>query len=159
MSEAAFDPANAPRQGTDACDVKARKIADYMRSNEGTGPHWGIEIDVVNLGYARLAMTLKPEMLNGHGIAHGAMIFALADTAFAYACNSANASSVAFQVFTTFIAAGQAGERLIAEAKVRHQGPRTGVYDMMVYGEDGRVLATFQGVSRTLGGKTNPYED
>lgn len=156
MVDSHFDPASAPPQGTSAADQKAREIADYMLSQEGTGPHWGIEIEAANLGYCRLAMTLKPDMLNGHGIAHGAMIFAVADTAFAYACNARNAASVAFQVSTTFIAAGKAGERLIAEARERHQGPRTGIYDMTVYGEDGRMIAAMTGTSRTLGQPTMP---
>lgn len=159
MDPGPFDRAGAPQQGTSDADAKARRIAAYMLSREGTGPAWNIELEVANLGYTRLAMTLKPDMLNGMQIAHGGMIFALADTAFAYACNSANAASVAYNINATFLAAGQAGERLIAEASVRHQGPRSGVYDMSVYGADGRMIAAFHGVSRTVGGKTKPDED
>jgi acyl-CoA thioesterase len=149
-----FDQASAPPQGRSPADLKARRIAEYMLSQEGTGPAWGIDIEAVNLGYARLAMTLKPDMLNGMKNAHGGMLFALADTAFAYACNSANAASVAFSITATFLTAGKPGERLIAEAKARHQAARTGVYDMAVYGADGRAIALFSGISRTVGGKT-----
>lgn len=159
MSECAFNPQTAPAQGTSDADCRARAIASYMLSQEGTGPHWGIEIEVANLGYCRLGMQLRPDMLNGHAIAHGAMIFAIADTAFAYACNARNQASVAFQMSTTFVAAGKAGERLIAEARERHQGPRTGIYDMTVYGEDGRMIAALTGTSRTIGGETMPSSD
>ncbi|MEM7569368.1 MAG: hotdog fold thioesterase [Pseudomonadota bacterium] len=156
MSDAVFDPSTAPPQGSDPADVRARAIAEYMLSKEGTGPHWGIEIEVANVGYCRLGMRLTPTMLNGLNIAHGAMVFAIADTAFAYACNARNQASVAFQTSMTFIAAGQASERLIAEARERHQGSRTGIYDMNVYGEDGRMIAAFTGTSRTLGHPTMP---
>lgn len=159
LQPARYDAATAPRQGSSPADAKARRIADAMLSREGTGAAWDIEIEVVNLGYARLAMRLRPDMLNGLGIAHGGMVFALADTAFAYACNSQNNASVAFSVTATFVAAGKAGDRLIAEAGANHQGRRTGIYDMTVYGEDGEAIAIFQGISRTIGGKTIADED
>lgn len=130
-----------------------------MLSQEGTGTVWGIEIEAANLGYARVSMVLMPEMLNGLKVAHGGMIFALADTAFAYASNSANAASMSFNMSVTFLAAGTAGERLTAEAKAHHQAVRTGIYDIAVYGSDGRILAALQGVSRTVGGKAKPDED
>ena len=76
-------------------DQKARRIAEAMLASEGTGPAWGIEIEEVREGYARIRMTLRADMLNGHRIAHGGMVFALADTAFAYACNSRNVRTVA----------------------------------------------------------------
>ena len=71
----------------------ARRVADTLLAREGTGAAWGIEIEEAREGYARIAMTVRADMLNGHGIAHGGMIFALADTAFAYACNSRNVTT------------------------------------------------------------------
>jgi acyl-CoA thioesterase len=75
----------------------ADKVARTMLSREGTGPAWGIEIEEAREGYARIRMRLRPDVLNGHGIAHGGVLFALADTAFAYACNSRNVKTVAAQ--------------------------------------------------------------
>ena len=80
-----------------------------MLAAEGTGPAWGIEIEEAREGYARIRMTLRADMLNGHGIAHGGMIFALADTAFAYACNSRNLRSVAAQASIVFLDAAREG--------------------------------------------------
>ncbi len=130
----------------------ADKVARTMLAREGTGPAWGIVIDEAREGYARIAMRLRPDMLNGHGTAHGGMVFALADTAFAYACNSRNAKSVAAQASITFLDAARGGELLRAEAEEQALQGRSGVYNVRVTGEDGRVIAIFQGLSRTVGG-------
>ena len=91
-------------------------------------------------------------MLNGHGIAHGGMIFALADSAFAYVCNGANHASVAAQASIVFLDKAAEGETLIAEAtEVTRQG-RAGVTRVAVRTSDGRAIAEFTGYSRTLGG-------
>ena len=91
-------------------------------------------------------------MLNGHGNAHGGMIFALADTAFAYACNSRNVRTVAAQASIAFVEAGREGELLQAEASEQALQGRSGVYTATVRGEDGRTIAIFQGLSRSVGG-------
>ena len=130
-------------------DPLARKIANHLRSREGTGRAWDIEIEEVREGYARIAMTLRPDMLNGHAIAHGGMIFALADTAFAYACNSRNVSSVAQAASIVFLAQAKEGERLVAEACELALSGRSGVYSAHVTA-DGRKIAEFQGLSRSL---------
>jgi acyl-CoA thioesterase len=135
---------------TDA-DKLARKIADHMLAREGTGPAWGITIEEVGEGYARLAMTVRADMLNGHRIAHGGMIFALADTAFAYACNSRNTASVAQQASIVFLAQASEGDTLIAEAKEQATAGRSGVYVVIVRSAAGLDIAVFQGVSRALG--------
>src|SRR6478672_663291 len=95
-------------------DALADKIARTMLAAEGTGPAWGIEIEEAREGYARIRMRLTSAMLNGHGIAHGGLIFALADSAFAYACNSRNVTSVAAQASVVFLDAAKAGELLVA---------------------------------------------
>jgi acyl-CoA thioesterase len=74
-------------------DALARRVADTMLSKEGTGPSWGLVIEEAREGYSRVRMLLRPDMANGHGIVHGGMIFSLADSAFAYACNSRNATT------------------------------------------------------------------
>src|SRR5262245_15365228 len=76
-------------------DKLARRVAETLFQREGTGPAWGVTIDEAREGYALIRMTLRDDMLNGHRIGHGGMIFALADTAFAYACNSRNENAVA----------------------------------------------------------------
>ena len=133
-------------------DALADKIARTMLAAEGTGPAWGIEIEEAREGYARVRMRLTPDMLNGHGIAHGGMIFALADSAFAYACNSRNVTTVAAQASVVFLDAAKEGEMLIAEAREVALAGRSGVTHVSVRGADGRAIAEFQGYSRTLGG-------
>src|SRR3982751_7072995 len=88
-----------------------------MLAGEGTGPAWGIQIEEARAGYARLSMLVRANMLNGHGIIHGGMVFALADTAFAYVCNGRNDKTVAAQASIVFLAAAQEGEILVAEAE------------------------------------------
>ena len=130
----------------------ANHVAATLLSREGTGPAWGIEIEAADEGYARIAMVLRADMLNGHGIAHGGMLFALADTAFAYACNSRNVSTVAQSATIVFLEPGKEGERLVAEARESSLKGRSGVCAVKVFGEDGRTIAEFQGVSRAIGG-------
>jgi acyl-CoA thioesterase len=123
-----------------------------MLAAEGTGPAWGIEIEEAREGYARIRMALRPDMLNGHGIAHGGMIFALADTAFAYACNSRDVRTVAAQASVVFLDAAREGEVLVAEAQEAALVGRSGVCHVAVRTTDGRPIAEFTGFSRSLGG-------
>ena len=130
----------------------ASRVAQAMLAGEGTGPAWGITIDEARAGYARLSMVVRADMLNSHGIAHGGIIFALADTAFAYVCNSANYASVAAQASIVFLDKVAVGETLIAEGQeVAHEG-RAGVTRVAVRTAHGRSIAEFTGYSRTLGG-------
>jgi len=133
-------------------DELADKVAHAMLAAEGTGPAWGIEIEAAREGYARLRMAIRPDMLNGHGIAHGGIVFALADTAFAYACNSRNLRSVAAQASIVFLDQARAGEVLVAEAEEIALVGRSGVCAVAVRTADGRAIAQFQGFSRSLGG-------
>jgi acyl-CoA thioesterase len=131
----------------------ADKVARAMLAAEGTGPAWGIEIEEAREGYARIRMRLTAAMLNGHGIAHGGMVFALADTAFAYACNSRNLRTVAAQASIVFLDSARDGELLIAEARETALVGRSGVCTVSVRTEDGRAIAEFHGFSRSLGGQ------
>ena len=134
-----------------SADQLARAVAEHMFAREGAAPAWGVEIEEVREGYARLAMTVRPDMLNGHGIVHGGMVFALADCAFAYACNSRNVATVAQAASITFLSAAKAGHRLTCEGIERALEGRSGVYEMTVRSGE-RVVAVFQGQSRALGG-------
>jgi acyl-CoA thioesterase len=137
-------------------DALARRVAEHMLAREGTGPHWGIVIEEAREGYARLSMVVRADMLNGHQTAHGGMIFALADTAFAYACNSRNVSTVAQQASISFLAPAKEGVRLIAEAREEAVAGRSGVYNVTVRSAEGENIAVFQGLSRAIGGAMLP---
>jgi acyl-CoA thioesterase len=123
-----------------------------MLSKEGTGPTWGISIEEAREDYARVSMVVRADMLNGHGFAHGGMIFALADTAFAYVCNGANHASMAAQASIVFLDKVREGDTLVAEAQEVAREGRAGVTRVAVRGGDGRAVAEFTGYSRTLGG-------
>lgn len=137
-------------------DSLARRVADRLRAQEATAAAWNIEIEEVREGYARVAMVVREDMINGHSIAHGGMIFALADTAFAYACNSRNAESVAQNATIAFLAPGRLGDRLVAEAREQALSGRSGVYAIEVRNQKREKIAVFQGLSRSIGGKVLP---
>src|SRR3954466_3233998 len=137
--------------GVDANKLASR-VAHEMLAGEGTGPAWGIRIEEAREDYARISMLVRADMLNSHGIAHGGMIFALADTAFAYVCNGANHASVAAQASIVFLDKVRLGETLIAEATEVAREGRAGVTRVAVRTGDGRAVAEFTGYSRTLGG-------
>jgi acyl-CoA thioesterase len=130
----------------------ADKVARAMLAAEGTGPAWGLVIEEARPGYARVRMAVTGAMLNGHGTAHGGMIFALADTAFAYACNSRNVRTVAAQASIAYLEPAREGDVLTAEAEEQALVGRSGVYRVAVRAEDGRTIAEFTGLSRTVGG-------
>ena len=133
-------------------DELAGRVAHGMLAAEGTGPAWGVAIEEARAGYARLSMTIRADMLNGHGIVHGGMVFALADTAFAYVCNGRNERTVAAQASIVFLDAAKEGETLIAEGEEAATAGRSGVTRVTVRTADGRPIAEFTGYSRTLGG-------
>ena len=131
----------------------ANRVAREMLAGEGTGPAWGIKIEEAREDYARISMVVRADMLNSHGIAHGGIIFALADTAFAYVCNGANHASMAAQASIVFLDKVEEGETLIAEAEEVAREGRAGVTRVAVRSGDGRTVAEFTGYSRTLGGQ------
>jgi acyl-CoA thioesterase len=134
----------------------ATHVAHQMLAQEGTGPAWGIVIEEARAGYARLRMTLRADMLNGHGTVHGGMVFALADTAFAYVCNGRNEKTVAAQASIVFLGSATEGETLLAEAQEVAEAGRSGVTRVAVRTQDGRPIAEFTGYSRTVGGAVTP---
>ena len=140
-------------------DRLARQVAETMLAREGTARVWGVIIEEARKDYARVRMIVRAEMLNGHGTTHGGMIFALADTAFAYACNSRNDTTVAQQASILFLAAAHEGDVLVAEACEDARAGRSGAYSVKVYTEDGRPIAHFQGLSRMIGGTVITIED
>ena len=130
----------------------ASRVAHGMLAGEGTGPLWGIVIEEARAGYARLSMAVRPDMLNSHRIVHGGMVFALADTAFAYVCNGRNEKTVAAQASVVFLGSAEEGETLVAEADEVANAGRSGVSRVSVRTSAGRPIAEFTGYSRTVGG-------
>jgi acyl-CoA thioesterase len=134
----------------------ALAVATYMRGREAGLLGGGMKLLAAGEGYAKVSLAITADMLNGLGTAHGGIIFTLADAAFAYACNSRNEAAVAQQASITFLTPGRAGETLIAEAAEQAMEGRAGVYTVTVNGQDGRAVAVFQGLSRSIGKKVIP---
>ncbi|MDV7339530.1 hydroxyphenylacetyl-CoA thioesterase PaaI [Terasakiella sp. A23] len=124
-----------------------------MYENDFKAQELGIEIVEIKPGYARATMTVKKSMLNGHGATHGGSTFSLADTTFAYACNTYNKVTVASGCDITFSAPSHEGDVLTAEAKETLLMGRSGIYDVTITRQDGEVVALFRGRSRTISGE------
>lgn len=133
----------------------ARACADAMWAEDDASKGLGMEIVEIGPGYATLAMTVRADMVNGQRIAHGGFIFTLADSAFAFACNSHNERVVAAQGQITFIKPGKLGDRLIATAREVTRSGRSGIYDVRVTVGD-TVIAEFRGHSRVIPGTWLP---
>ena len=139
-------------------DDLARACADAMWKEDDASKGLGMEIVEVGPGRATLTMTVKPEMVNGARIAHGGFIFTLADSTFAFACNSHNNRAVAAQGDITFLRPGKLGDKLVATAREISRSGRSGIYDVRVTVGD-TVIAEFRGHSRTIPGTWLPVAD
>jgi acyl-CoA thioesterase len=144
---------------TPSSDDVARACAEAMWKQDDASKGLGMELVEVKSGQATLAMTIKPHMVNGQRIAHGGFIFTLADSAFAFACNSHNERVVAAQGNITFIRPGKLGDRLVATAREVSRSGRSGIYDVSVTSADGTVIAEFRGHSRVIPGTWLPETD
>ncbi len=136
----------------------AQACAAVLLSGDGASRSLGMVLQAVEPGYARMAMVVRPDMLNGHGTAHGGMIFALADSAFAIACNSRNVATVGQDCTIRYLAPGRSGETLTAEARETALVGRLGTYDVTVRGGDGRIIALFRGHSAARKDRVLPEE-
>jgi acyl-CoA thioesterase len=124
--------------------------ADAMWAADRASRHVGMELDEAVDGRARIRMTVADWMVNGHGICHGGLVFMLADSAFAVACNSGDGDAVAAACDVVFVAPARAGDVLVADAEERTRFGRNGIYDVTVRREDGTVVAEFRGNSRLI---------
>jgi acyl-CoA thioesterase len=113
----------------------------------------GIEILEVRPGFTRVAMLIRPDMVNGHDICHGGYVFTLADSAFAFCCNSFNAVTVAAGATIDFLAPARTGDRLTATARQLWRSRRTGLYEIEVTNQHGAPIALFRGRSHQLKGE------
>jgi len=136
-------------------DDIARACAEAMWKDDAASSGLGMKIVEIGAGRATLTMTVQPHMVNGQRIAHGGFIFTLADSAFAFACNSHNERVVAAQGSITFIRPGKLGDVLVARAREVSRSGRSGIYDVRVTVGD-TVIAEFRGHSRTIPGTWLP---
>lgn len=135
-----------PQQLAQACAAKLWE--------PDTCSQWlGMELEAVGPGYARISMTVRPEFLNGHGICHGGLMFTLADSTFAFACNSRNAPTVAAGCSIEFLKPVQGGDRLTAVGQEQSLSGRYGIYDIRVSNAAGETVAMFRGKSAQLKGE------
>ena len=130
----------------------ARAAADAMWKDDEASRALGMAIVEIAPGMATLTMTVKEAMVNGHGLCHGGYIFTLADSAFAFACNSHNQRAVAQSCMITYVAPCQLGDVLTARCREVSRTGRSGIYDATVTREGGEVIAEFRGLSRTVKG-------
>ncbi len=128
----------------------ARASADRMWEFDAVSAAQGMLLMSVAPGEARVSMRVRPDMLNAHRICHGGHIFTLADTAFAYACNSHGVSTVAQHCAITFLAPAPPHVVLVAHAREVRLSGRSGVYDVSVSTENGDAIAEFRGLSRAV---------
>lgn len=136
-----------------ANDQLAKKVVDHMMDKDAFSQWLGIEVIDVKEGYSKLQLTVRNEMVNGFGIAHGGIAFSLADSALAFACNNRNNLSVALDVTITFTKAVNVNDVLTAEAKEVHNGKSTGVYLVTIHNQKNEQVALFKGTCFRTGKK------
>ena len=134
----------------------AERIAEVMFANDSASQALGMEVQAIGPGYAKLSMTVRDDMLNGHKTCHGGMLFALADSAFAFGCNAYNKITVAQACEITYLAPGRSGDVLIAECQEQALAGRSGVYDVKITNQAGVPIALFRGKSRRISGDVIP---
>ena len=140
-------------------DQLAKACAEAMWAEDQASRGLGMKLLSVGPGRAELQMTVTERMVNGHKICHGGFIFTLADSTFAFACNTYNQRTVAQHCAVTFLTAGKLGDKLIARGVEVSRRARSGIYDITVTRDDGTVIAEFRGHSRTIEGELVPNLD
>ncbi|HZX28458.1 MAG TPA: hydroxyphenylacetyl-CoA thioesterase PaaI [Telluria sp.] len=130
----------------------AERAGKIMYDRDPASQGLGMSLDEIRPGYARMSMTVRPDMLNGHASCHGGFIFALADSAFAFACNSHNFVTVGAGCTIDYLAPGREGDRLTAEAVEMSLAGKTGIYDIKVSNQEGKTIALFRGKSHRVSG-------
>ncbi|HZC36124.1 MAG TPA: hydroxyphenylacetyl-CoA thioesterase PaaI [Chthoniobacterales bacterium] len=134
----------------------AERVASTMFARDTASQSLGMQVKEVRPGCARITLVVRPDMLNSHAICHGGIIFTLADSAFAFACNSRNQNTVASGCSIDFLAPAKVDDQLTAEAVERALLGRIGVYDVTVTNQEGRTIALFRGRSYRVTGEVIP---
>lgn len=137
-------------------DELARAVGRAMYEADACSRALGFELVDVRAGYARMQAAVRPDFLNGHQICHGGLIFTLADSTFAFACNSHNVNTVASGCSIEFLRPVQGGDVLTAEAVEQTRSGRTGIYDIRVTNRAGETVAMFRGKSAHIKGHVIP---
>ncbi len=127
----------------------AKKCRDTMYDGDAALQLLDISVEVTAIGRAEARFEVRRDMINGHGVCHGGCLFMLADTAFAYACNSYNKVTLAAGASIEFLRAAKLGDQMVAIATERHRGRRTGFYDVVVSNQEGEEIALFRGRSHS----------
>ena len=130
----------------------AQRIADFLLERDQMSRTLGMKIVQVGPGHATLSMLVRADMVNGHGTCHGGALFAFADAAFAFACNTYNAITVAAGAAIDFLLPARQGDELTAAAREVWRSRRSGIYDVAVINQKGECVALFRGRSHELGG-------
>ena len=131
----------------------AQLAADKLYGSDQASQMLGMAIESVSPGCARVTMRVRADMVNGHGICHGGLIFALADSAFAFACNSHGDNTVAAGAAIEFLAPGQEGDLLTASASERWRAGRSGIYEIEVRNDRDEAIALFRGRCHQIAGR------
>ena len=137
-------------------DERAKKSAAAMWGDDHASNWFGMELLEVSEAHAVLRLTVQPHHANGHGICHGGVTYSLADSAFAFACNSRNQSTVAQCNTITYIAPAMVGDQLTAKVREVSLTGRSGIYDVTVTNQNGKLVAEFRGQSRAIKGQLFP---
>jgi len=144
----------APASSRSDPQALAEAVAQRMFANDAASRALGMTIAAIGPGTARVTMTVRADMLNGFAICHGGLITTLADSAFAFACNSYNQLTVAAGIAVDLLAPSHAGDELVADAREVVRRGRNGIYDITVTNQRGEVVATVRGRSHTIKDKT-----
>jgi len=139
------------RESTD--QQRAERAAAALFERDGASQALGMRVAAVRPGWARVVMRVRADMVNGHGVCHGGLVFALADSAFAFACNSYNESTVAAAATIDFLAGAREGDELTAEAGELWRTRRNGIYEISVCNQRGERIALFRGRSYRIDGQ------
>jgi acyl-CoA thioesterase len=127
----------------------AKQCRDTMFETDAAIHALDISVEITGVGEAEARFEVRAGMLNGHGVCHGGYLFTLADTAFAYACNSYNQLTLAAGASIEFLRAAKLGDQVVAIAIERRRGRKTGFYDVVVRNQDGEDVALFRGRSHS----------
>jgi acyl-CoA thioesterase len=144
-------PLNVPHRENET--ILAEAVTSWMFTRDYASQGLGIQIVEIGPGYSKLKMRVRRSMTNGHGICHGGIVFSLADSAFAFACNSRNQKTVAAGCSIDFLASARVGDELCAEAIEQSLPGRTGIYDVVVTDQSGKRVALFRGRSHRVEGE------
>ncbi|HYM26887.1 MAG TPA: hydroxyphenylacetyl-CoA thioesterase PaaI [Steroidobacteraceae bacterium] len=143
----------SPHQDPEGAQRRAEQAAAALYARDRASQALGMRIDAVRPGWARVVMRVRADMVNGHGVCHGGIVFSLGDSAFAFACNSHNDATVGAAASIDFLAAAREGDELTAEASEAWRTKRNGIYEIVISNQRGERIALFRGRSYRVEGQ------